>query len=115
MKGEPNGRRRGKGCGCQAALGFLILIGLPVLFTFAFGNAPCPDGPCNPNGAANLRIAAFTLLALALVFGGIVWWLVDRRDRRQPTGGAESHRRVELVAKLLLVVAAGFAVYVIIG
>lgn len=115
LKEEPNGRRRGQGCGFQAALGFRILIGLPVLFIFAFGNAPCPDGPCNPNGAANLRIAAITLVALALFIGGIVWWFVDSRDRRQPERGAGHHRQVERVAKLLLVVTAGFVVYVILG
>ena len=111
----PNHRRRGKSCGCQAVLGFLILIGLPVLFIFAFGNAPCQDGPCNPNGAANFRNAAITLATLALLIGGTVWWLVDRRDLGEPADDGASQRPIELAAKLLLVVAASFVIYVILG
>lgn len=112
---EPNSRSRARGCGFQAALGFLILIGLPVLFVFAFGNAPCKDGPCNPNGAADLGSAAITLGILALLIGGIVWWLVDRRDQRQPPGSSKGRSPVALAAGLLLLMAAGFLVYVIVG
>lgn len=112
---ERNDRHRRRGCGCQAALGSLVLLGLPVLFVLSFGNAPCPNGPCNPSGAANLRIAAITLVALALIIGGIVWWLVDRRDRANLALDPESRSSVDLAAKLLLVVTAGFLVYIILG
>lgn len=93
----------------------MVLIGLPVLFILSFGNAPCPNGPCNPNGATNLRIAGITLGALALLIGGMVWWTVDRRDRGSSANDPENRSSVELIAKLLLVVAASFLVYFILG
>jgi len=98
----PAPRRRGGTCGCAAAAAFLVLVGLPVLMLFAFGNAPCPDGPCNPNGARNLRIAFWTVLATALaVWLGVralVNWSDRRNDGRLP--------RWSLVAAGLLVLAA---------
>ncbi len=93
----------------------MILIGLPVLVIFAFGNAPCPDGPCNPDGAANLRTAAVTLVALAILIGGLVWWLVDRRASGESADAPDSSRPIELAAKVLLILAAGVLAYVILG
>lgn len=66
-------RGSGKGCGCAAAAGFLIAVGLPVLFAFSFGLSPCQDGPCNPNGGRDLMIAAAVMLVLALLIGLAVW------------------------------------------
>jgi hypothetical protein len=94
----------GKGCGCFAALAFLIVVGLPVLFVFGFGNAPCKDGPCDPDGARNLQVAAAVVVALAALLGLAVWRLVAWRSaacRRRARG-----RGLELAAVLLLAAAA---------
>ena len=84
----PAPRRRGGTCGCAAASVFLVLVGLPVLMLFAFGNAPCPEGPCDPDGARNLQIAFWTVIAAALgVWLGVralVNWSNRRNDGRLP-------------------------------
>ena len=112
---EPKEERRsagGKGCGCQAALAFMILIGLPVLFISSFGMAPCQDGPCNPDGTRDFRTVAVVLLVLAVLIGLGVWQMVDWAARRQPAGGNRVRRQLEIggVALLLLAVAGLFAV-----
>jgi hypothetical protein len=71
--------RRGIGCGCLAALVALIVVGGPVLFVFSFGLSPCEDGPCSPNGARDLRVAALVVLALAALVGAGVCWIAGLR------------------------------------
>ena len=104
---QPKEERRsagGKGCGCQAAIAFIILVGLPVLFVSSFGMAPCQDGPCNPDGARDFRIVAAVLILLAVLLGLGVWQLVEWGARRQPAGGNRVRRLLEIggVALLLL-------------
>ena len=79
---QPAPRRRGGAWGCAAASVFLVLVGLPVLMIFAFGNAPCEHGPCNPNGARNLQIAFWTVVGTAIALWLGVRLFVDRWDRR---------------------------------
>jgi hypothetical protein len=62
---EPTPRFSGLRCGCAASIGFLVGIGLPVLFVFSFGMSPCEHGPCDPDGARNFNVAAVTLIALS--------------------------------------------------
>jgi len=104
---EPKEERRsagGKGCGCQAALAFMIMVGLPVLFISSFGMAPCQDGPCNPDGARDLRTVAVVLLVLAVLLGLGVWQIVEWGARRQSAGGNRIRRLLEIggLAVLLL-------------
>ena len=91
---EPS-RSTGIGCGCAAATGFLIVIGLPVLFVFSFGMSPCEDGPCDPHGARTFNLAALALLAFALVIFGGVWRLVRRRRGRGESAAADRSRQQE--------------------
>lgn len=74
------------GCGCAAAIAFLVVVGLPVLFVFSFGMSPCADGPCYPDGARNFRIVALVLVALAALVGALAWrlavWWARRRAAR---------------------------------
>lgn len=108
---EPKEERRsagGKGCGCQAAVAFIILVGLPVLFVSSFGLAACQDGPCNPGGARDFRTVAVVLLALAVLLGLGVWQIVEWGARRQPAGGNRVRRLLEIGgAALLLLAGAG--------
>ena len=108
---EPKEERRSagsKGCGCQAAVAFIILVGLPVLFVSSFGMAPCQDGPCNPDGARDFRTVAVVLLALAVLLGLGVWRIVEWGARRQPAGGNRVRRLLEIGgAALLLLAGAG--------
>jgi hypothetical protein len=62
-------------------MGFLALVGLPVLFVYSFGMSPCEDGPCNPSGARDFNIAAAVLLMLALLIFSVVVYLIRRRAR----------------------------------
>ena len=96
---ENRSPRHARGCGCQAAAAFLILVGLPVLVLFSFGLSPCADGPCDPNGARNLRIAAAAVAVGAALIGLSVWWAVGWWARRQAARG-----RPATVPKLLLAV-----------
>ena len=111
---EPKEERRsagGKGCGCQAALAFVILVGLPVLFVSSFGMAPCQDGPCNPDGARDFRTVAAVLVLLAVLLGLGVWQMVEWGARRQPAGGNRVRRLLEIGGvALLLLAGAGLAV-----
>lgn len=97
----------GKGCGCQAALGFIILVGLPLLFVYSFGLSPCEGGrPCDPNGMRNLLIVAAVVAGLAIAIWLGVWRLVDWWSRRQAARGKDGRRQIELAAFALLLLAA---------
>ena len=103
---ESGPRPRGgsdKGCGCQAALAVLILVGIPVLLVFSFGLAPCKDGPCDPNGGRNLAVAAAAVAALAALAGVSVGALLRWATRR----GGEGARRKVVLAFAALAFAAG--------
>ncbi len=102
---EAGERRRitgSKGCGCLAAVAFLLIVGLPVLFIFSFGLSPCEDGPCSPNGARDLRQTAAVLLALALLLGAGIWQLTGWWARRQAARGIDGRRQLELASTALL-------------
>jgi hypothetical protein len=103
----------GKGCGCLAALTFLIVVGVPVLFMFSFGLSPCKDGPCDPDGARNLGAAAAILLALAALLGLAVWRLVNWRSARRAAPGESGGRGLETAGTALLLVAAAAMVALI--
>jgi hypothetical protein len=75
-------RVKGVGCGCAAAIGFLALVGLPVMFVYSFGMSPCEDGPCNPDGARDFNMAATVLLTVALLIFVVVVRLLRRRPSR---------------------------------
>ena len=100
-------------CGCLAAAGFLILVGLPVLLVLSFGLSPCQQGPCDPNGRRNLFIAGAVLLALAAVIGLATWRLVAWWLRRQAERGRDGRRQLEIAAGALLLLGGAFIVYVI--
>ena len=113
---EPKEERRsagGKGCGCQAALAFMILVGLPLLFIASLGMAPCEGGPCNPDGARDFRMVAMVLLALAGLLGLGVWQMVERGARRQPDGGNRVRRLLEIAGAALLLLATALLLSVI--
>jgi hypothetical protein len=80
-KGTGIPRRTGLGCGLGAALGFLVLIGSPVLFVYSFGMSPCEDGPCNPDGARDFTVVAVVLLICAAVVFAAVRHIVRARRR----------------------------------
>jgi len=110
---EERGSAGGKGCGCQAALAFMILVGLPVLFVSSFGMAPCQDGPCNPDGARDFRTVAIVLLALAVLLGLGVWQVVEWGARRQAAGGNRVRRLLEIAGVALLLLAGALLLTVI--
>ena len=113
---EPKEERRGggKGCGCQAALGFLILIGLPVLLIASFGMAPCKDGPCDPDGGRDLQTVTLVLLAVAVLLGLTVWQMVEWGARRWPAGGNTVRKMLEIGGAALLLLAGALLLGVII-
>ena len=92
-------------CGCQAAFAFLVIVGLPLLFVFSLGNAPCQDGPCDPNGAQRLGNVALVVAALALVLGLSTWWLVGWWPRRQVARGKGRRCQLERAGALLALLA----------
>lgn len=79
---ERRGLGSGKGCGFLAAVTFLMIVGLPVLFVLSFGMSPCQDGPCNPEGASDFGVAAGVLLLLAVLIGVGCWRLIARSTSR---------------------------------
>ena len=113
---EPGEGRRGgggKGCGWQAAIAFLLLVGVPVLFISSFGMAPCQDGPCNPDGARDFRTVAAVLLALSVLLGLGVWRFVEWRTRRSPERGAQVRRKSGIVGLAFLLIAGALLLAVI--
>lgn len=70
---------RAGACGCVAAMGVLVFIGLPLFFIYSFGLSPCQHGPCDPNGASRLTNVGVIVLILAVAAGLSVRWLVKRR------------------------------------
>lgn len=108
MSVPPRRPKRGGGlCGLAAGLAFLLIVGLPVLFVASFANAPCEDGPCNPNGPRIMLLAETALLVLAAATALFVWLLVDRSDRRHEAEGAGNRsRRAGMVLLAILLVPA---------
>jgi hypothetical protein len=105
-------QKRGGGfCGLAAALAFLLIVGLPVLFVASFANAPCKDGPCNPNGPHIVAVIEAVLLVLAIVAALLVAWAVNQWDRsRQSKGLANRSRRPGMILLSVRVAVAGWVV-----
>lgn len=86
---QPSRPDGGKGREFLAAIAFLVVAGLPVLFVFSFGLSPCKDGPCDPDGAYDLKIAAAVILVLAALVGLAAWRLAARRSARRTASEGE--------------------------
>lgn len=93
----PHPRTGAKACGCQAAFAFVVIVGLPLLFIYSFGTAPCADGPCDPHGARRLQGVAWILAACTVLVGLSVWQLVGWWSRRQAAHGQDGRRQMALV------------------
>ena len=108
--------RSAKGCGVQAAIAFLIVVGVPTVFIFLWGLSPCAGGrPCDPNGARNLGIAALSVAGLAILVGLAVRGLVGWWTQRQAARGRDGWRQVEIALYGLLALGAAGMLYLVMG
>jgi len=112
-KDTPGSPAGAKACGCQAAFAFLVVVGLPLIFIYSFGTAPCAEGPCDPYGAKRLQNVAWIVAGLTLLVGLSAWRLASWWSLRQAAQGKDGRRQLALAgagAGLLLLALFAFLI-----
>lgn len=79
-------------CGCFAAVGFFLVLSIPVLLLAGLINAPCEEGPCHPEARLSVAAVAALLLALAALLGLVVRALIQSRQNRAGNQPPERER-----------------------